>query len=281
MKAESSLYLPVKRFLEKLGFEVKGEICGCDIVALRDGAPIRVVVGELKLSFNLELVLQAVDRIAASDEVWLAVPASRRGRGRERDSRVRKLCRMLGLGLLCVNPTGLVEVLAEPDAFRPRRDPKRRSRLVREHQRRRGDPATGGSTRLPIMTAYRQQALTCVATLATGPARPKDLKLVAPDAPKILQNDVYGWFVRIERGIYDLSDGGRKALVRWAEHLPMGTAPNPTPSQTPMPTPKPALANLAVELCTDAAIAEQLAPVARAAPARPAKKARRRKPELV
>ena len=33
---ESSLYLPVKRFLEKLSFEVKGEICGCDLVALRD-----------------------------------------------------------------------------------------------------------------------------------------------------------------------------------------------------------------------------------------------------
>jgi hypothetical protein len=57
---ESSLYLPVKRFLEKLGFEVKGEICGCDLVALRDGEPPAVIIGELKLTFTLELLLQAV-----------------------------------------------------------------------------------------------------------------------------------------------------------------------------------------------------------------------------
>ena len=57
---ETSLYLPVKRFLETMGFDVKGEICGCDLVALRgDSAPI-VVVGELKLNFNLDLVLQGV-----------------------------------------------------------------------------------------------------------------------------------------------------------------------------------------------------------------------------
>jgi hypothetical protein len=31
---ESSLYLPVKRFLESWGFEVKGEVCGCDLLAL-------------------------------------------------------------------------------------------------------------------------------------------------------------------------------------------------------------------------------------------------------
>jgi hypothetical protein len=55
---ETSLYRPVKRFLEKLGFEVKGEVCGCDIVALRGDEPAVVVIGELKLRFNLDLVLQ-------------------------------------------------------------------------------------------------------------------------------------------------------------------------------------------------------------------------------
>src|SRR5438876_285157 len=84
---ESSLYLPVKRFLEKLGFEVKGEVCGCDLVALDSGTPTAVVIGELKLSFTLDLVLQAVDRTAICDEIWLAVRASRRGRGREHDPR--------------------------------------------------------------------------------------------------------------------------------------------------------------------------------------------------
>jgi hypothetical protein len=217
---ESSLYLPVKRFLEKLGFEVKGEVCGCDLVALREGEPPVVVIGELKLAFTLDLVLQAVDRSAACDEIWLAVRASRRGRGRERDPRVRKLCRFLGVGLLSVSPSGTTEVVVEPVPWRPRRDAKRRSRVVDEHRRRQGDPATGGSTRQPIMTAYRQQALACAAALQRGPARPRDLKPTLPDAPKILLGNVYGWFVRVERGVYALSEGGRTALVRWKAHLP-------------------------------------------------------------
>jgi hypothetical protein len=47
-----------QRFLENLGFEVKGEVCGCDLVALRADEPPVVVIGELKLTFNLDLVLQ-------------------------------------------------------------------------------------------------------------------------------------------------------------------------------------------------------------------------------
>jgi hypothetical protein len=227
---ESSLYLPVKRFLETLGFDVKGEVCGCDLVALQDSVPTAVVIGELKLTFNLDLVLQGVDRSAACDEVWLAVQASRRGGGRERDPRVRKLCRLLGLGLLCVTAAGRVEVLVEPVPWRPRRNPHRRSKIVSEHRRRQGDPAIGGITRQPIMTAYRQQALACAAALARAPARPRDLKRTLPDAPKILLRNVYGWFVRVERGHYALSEGGKAALIRWKTQAP--TSPASMCSQT-------------------------------------------------
>jgi hypothetical protein len=216
---ESSLYPPVKRFLERLGFEVKGEVCGCDLVALDAGSPTAVVIGELKLTFTLDLVLQAVDRAAACDEIWLAVRASRRGRGRENDPRVRKLCRFLGLGLLAVAASGRVDVLVEPVPWRPRRDGKRRSRIVDEHRRRRGDPVAGGGARQPIMTAYRQQALACAAALARSPARPRELKPSIPDAPKILLRNVFGWFVRVERGVYALSKSGAAALVRWKAHV--------------------------------------------------------------
>jgi hypothetical protein len=174
-----------------------------------------MIIGELKLTFTLDLVLQAVDRSAACDEVWLAVRASRRGRGREHDGRVKKLCRLLGFGLLAVTATNKVEVIVEPVAWRPRRDARRRSAIVTEHRRRQGDPAVGGTTRRPIMTAYRQQALSCAAALAHAPARPRDLKQAMPDAPKILLRNVYGWFARLERGLYTLSEPGRAALAQW------------------------------------------------------------------
>lgn len=115
---ETNLYSPVKRFLEELGFEVKGEVCGCDLVALDRGTPAALVIGELKLSFTLELVLQAVDRSAACDEVWLAVRASLRGRGRESDPRVKRLCRLLGFGLLAVsNSVEEISTASEAETF--------------------------------------------------------------------------------------------------------------------------------------------------------------------
>jgi hypothetical protein len=213
---ETALYLPVKRFLEKLGFTVKGEIGGCDLVALSGNEPPIVVIGELKLSFNLELILQAVDRAGACDEVWLAAKFSERGKGRESDARYRNLCRRLGFGMLAVTKSGAVEVIVSPTTV-PRRDLKRRSRLITEHRKRQGDPALGGSTRAPIMTAYRQQALACASALLHGPRKVRDLKPAIPDAPKILLHNVYGWFERVERGIYNLTDSGRAALKRWPQ----------------------------------------------------------------
>jgi len=155
--AEAALYPAVKTFLERAGFDVKGEIGGCDVVAIRMETTIHVTIAELKTSVSLDLVLQAVDRLRIADEVWIAVPATRRGR--DRDRRIHQLCRRLGIGLLAVTVAGRnnVEILADPGPYKPRTDTRRRSRVVQEHKRRIGDPTAGGITREPIMTAYRQQ----------------------------------------------------------------------------------------------------------------------------
>jgi hypothetical protein len=214
---ETALYLPVKRFLEQLGFTVKGEVGGCDLVGLGGGDPPVVVIGELKLTFNLELVLQAVDRAGACDEVWLVAKMSARGKGRESDARYRNLCRRLGFGMLGVTDSDEVRVIVRPVTTAPRRDPKKRSRLVAEHNKRKGDPTLGGSTRSPIMTAYRQQALACASAMALGPRRIRELKPQFPNAANILRDNFYGWFDRVERGVYGLTDAGRAALKRWPQ----------------------------------------------------------------
>ena len=213
LHSETSLSGPVKRFLEGLGYAVKGEIGRCDLMGLIEGEKPVVVICELKLAFNLDLVLQGVDRMAAGDEIWLAAPLSKRGKGRESDRRFRDLCRHLGFGMLGVAGSGRVEVLLSPDSPAPRKNARLRSRLVAEHRKRRGDPMMGGSTRAPVMTAYRQQALACAAAMSAAPRRPRDLKAELPDAAKILQRNVYGWFERADRGIYTLSNAGRAALA--------------------------------------------------------------------
>lgn len=124
---ETSLYPVVKRFLEASGFRVKGEVNGCDAVAVQAGEPMRLAIVEMKLGFNLDLLLQAVERMRIADEVWLAVPATQRGR--DRDPRVHRLCRLIGLGLMAVNVTrDRIEVLAEPGPYQPRPNPRRRAR---------------------------------------------------------------------------------------------------------------------------------------------------------
>ncbi len=213
---ETELYPAVKRFLAARGYKAKGEVGHCDVVGVKPGEPAMLVIVELKLGFTLDLVLQGIERLASADEVWLAVRATRRGR--DRDRRARQLCRLLGFGLLAVHMArGDAEVLAEPEAYRPRANLKRRRALLLEHGARRGDPSAGGTRREPIVTAYRQEALACARALQAGPQRPRDLRPVAPRAASILQSNVYGWFERVERGVYRLTPSGGTALARWPE----------------------------------------------------------------
>ena len=214
--AERSLYPPVKAFLEARGWVVKGEVRGCDAVAVAPGAEGRdgpaVAVAELKLGFSLDLVLQGVDRMAVADAVWLAVPNA--ARGRLRDRRVVRLCRLLGFGLLAVTPQGGVAVLAEPEPYRPRPSAVRRRRLLAEHAAREGDPMAGGSVRSPVMTAYRQRALACAQALSAGPLSTRALAAVVPDAATIVRRNVYGWFERERRGVYRLAASGGASAAR-------------------------------------------------------------------
>jgi hypothetical protein len=223
---EAALYSPVKQFLERQGYEVKGEVRGCDLVARRGDEP--PVIVELKLRFNLPLVLQGVDRLALTERVYLAVPRpERRARGGplapERPE-IRKLCRRLGLGLILVGLTRkTVQILEEPVPYRPRRAKLRVLRLLDEFSRRIGDGNVGGAVGVPLVTAYRQDALRCARVLALGGPMPVGaLRAVAevPSAARILQRNVYGWFDRIERGTYRLTPEGDQALSRFAGAIP-------------------------------------------------------------
>ena len=89
---ETELYLPVKRFLEAQGYAVKAEIGGCDVLAVRGDEP--PVIVELKTSFNLQLLLQGIDRQSVTDTVYLAIPEPKRALPQD----ILRLCKRLGLG---------------------------------------------------------------------------------------------------------------------------------------------------------------------------------------
>lgn len=217
---ETELYEPIKTFLEAQGYEVKAEVQGCDVVACRNEEPPLIV--EMKTGLTITLLMQGVNRLAISDAVYVAIP---RGKGLRWKTTLRdggKLCRRLGLGLMSVR-TGkspLVEVHFDPAPYKPRPSKMRKTLLLREFHKRAGDPNTGGQTGRPVVTAYRQDCLRIASALAeTGPQRPVALRdgLGIDKAPAMLQRDVYGWFHRIERGIYDLADPGKEALQTYED----------------------------------------------------------------
>ena len=211
MPKEADLYPPIKAYLQRQGYAVKGEVGAADVVARRGDD---LVVVELKLGFSLALFHQGVERLSTTEDVYLAVPSG--GKAKALKANV-KLARRAGLGVMTVRlRDGHVDVLADPGPYAARQSQKKKTRLLRAFDRLRGDPNDGGATRHGIITGYRQDALRCARFLALhGPSKGAKVKEWAevPQATQIMAADHYGWFCRVSRGVYDLTDAGRQGLA--------------------------------------------------------------------
>lgn len=212
---ETDLYAPVKALLESQGYEVKGEVGAADVVAVRADEDAPVIV-ELKTGFSLTLFHQAIARQSLTDAVYVAVP---HGRGRPFLKSLKAntaLCRRLGLGLITVRlADGHTQIHLDPAPYRPRKSVPRQSRLLREFARREGDPNTGGTNRTTLVTAYRQDAVRLARHLSEhGPSKGAEVARATgvERATRMMADDHYGWFERVETGIYRLTPHGDSAL---------------------------------------------------------------------
>ncbi|MEQ6248838.1 DUF2161 family putative PD-(D/E)XK-type phosphodiesterase [Sulfitobacter sp. HNIBRBA3233] len=212
---ETDLYPPIKAFLLDQGYVVKSEVGAADVVAVRGAEP--PVVVELKLGFSLALFHQCIERLKAADEVYLAVarqPGKRFAKALKANT---ALARRLGLGLMTVRlADGLVEVHCDPGPYIPRKQPKRRARLLREFARRQGDPNDGGQTRAGLVTAYRQDALKLALHLfEAGASKGAEVarETGVARATTMMRDNHYGWFERVEKGVYGLTAQGADAVA--------------------------------------------------------------------
>lgn len=218
---ETDLYIPIKRFFESKGYEVKAEIKDCDAIAIKeDEEPIII---ELKTGLTIDLLMQGVDRQLISDFVYLVVP-HRGGRiFKKRLVGFIKLCKRLGLGLLSVRSVeNSILVHCEPEEFKARKIKKRKTGLLNEFINRVGDPNIGGQSKRKIITAYRQDVLRILKYMELNHStKPKDIKkeLEIDNAPSILQLNYYGWFYRKKRGIYKISNLGEQALIDYKDYF--------------------------------------------------------------
>lgn len=221
MQRESDLYPGLKAHFESLGLTVKGEIGAADLVAMGGDHPVIV---EMKLKFSLALYHQALSRLVLTPLVYLAVlrPEGRAARRMLAENKV--MCARLGLGLITVRGRdGFIEVLTTPEGPARRLSKPGRARLEAEFSRRQGDPNAGGATRHGLVTGYRQDALRVAAYLAEygaakGAAVARDTGV--PVATRLMADNHYGWFVRQGKGVYALSEAGRRGLADWDGALP-------------------------------------------------------------
>lgn len=213
---ETDLYPPVKTFLEGQGYVVKSEVGAADVVAVRGGEP--PVIVELKLGFSLTLVHQCVARLSVTDDVYMAVERGRGKRFLKSAKDMTRLCRRLGVGLMTVRlADGLVQVHCDPGPYAPRKNARRQGQLLKEFAQRVGDPNDGGQTRVGLVTAYRQDALKLAMYLfEVGASKGADVarETGVKRATTMMRDDHYGWFEKVEKGIYGLTPKGAEAVSK-------------------------------------------------------------------
>ncbi|MDR1687504.1 MAG: DUF2161 family putative PD-(D/E)XK-type phosphodiesterase [Clostridiales bacterium] len=204
--SEKDMYMPVKRFFEDLGYDVRSEVMGIDATAVKDGVMLLL---EFKKSFNMTLLYQVIDRQKISRHVYAVIPKKR---GRDFKN-ILHIVKKLEIGLITVEmeDTGKqVKIEAEPVADKTL-DNKRSRRVLNESQNRKIDGNLGGSVNVKLLTAFRERSIKIACTLyKQGEMTVAELKKFgcAKDTANILRNNFYGWFYMVSKGVFFLTEEG-------------------------------------------------------------------------
>lgn len=220
---EVDLYKPIQTYFLKEGYEVYGEVKDCDITAVKDE---ELVVIELKLTLNVDLLIQATKRQRLTDIVYIAIPNPKNKRSK-RWADICHLVRRLELGLIIVSFSGkrpITEIVFHPNSFDRkkslRQNKRKRETLLTEINGRSADFNVGGSSKTKIMTAYKENCIQIACYLEKfGPLSPKALREMGTGnkTSSILTKNFYKWFERIKRGTYIISEKGKQELNEYPD----------------------------------------------------------------
>jgi len=204
---EADLYQPTKELLENLDFTVKGEVKTCDIAAIRND---ELWIIELKRHMSIDLVYQAMERQTISPFVFVGIPRPKVG-----DRRAFKLLKKLDIGLITValdSPVVRAEIASFPIGSGRY---GKRAEIIRKEVRGRIGDTPGGSTGIPITTAYKERCIKIACLLGqVNDLSAKELKQYGceNDTSSILRRNQYNWYEKIKRGRYALSEVGQNFL---------------------------------------------------------------------
>jgi len=214
---ETDMFQPVKEFLEAEGYLVNAEVKGIDIVATDIENSENIAALELKTSFNLKLLYQAIDRQKMVKVVYMVIPRPTKANDKN-FTKIKYIAQKLEIGLMTVamdSPLKMVQICVE-SGNSSWKFGKRTARLQKELLGRNIDNNVGGSFRQKILTAFRERCIKLACVLyKNGAMSPANLikDYDCPDDTRnILAFNHYGWFKKVKRGIYELSEEGKKEL---------------------------------------------------------------------
>jgi hypothetical protein len=213
---EKDMYESIKKHLIEFGYNVKAEVLNTDITAIKDD---EVLIVEMKKTLNTRLIYQGCKRQRVCDYVYLAIiePTSKILRSSQFKEKVH-IIRRLQLGLIFINlEKDKVETFLDPKNFALRQNKIKKRKLLREFEQRITSLNVGGVTKTKIITAYREKAIRIAYYLSEGPMKLKDIRTLTQDdkCGSILQKNYYGWFERVERGVYGLTEVGQEDLDKY------------------------------------------------------------------
>lgn len=218
---ESAMHEPLAQYFRGQGYKVNCEVKDCDLTATKEG---ELIIVELKRSFSMTLLSQAVKRKELTDSVYTAVPVLPGKKSIPNIAGIKAILRRLEIGLILVRfmkTKTKIEILLHPYPFTRKNARKKKRAVIREidgrfHEfNKAGIPATEER-----ITAYKLQAIrTAVMLKKFGEAAPKILRDAGTGekTQEILSNNVYGWFERVKRGVYTLHPAGLEALEKYGE----------------------------------------------------------------
>ena len=219
---EKDLFGPVKEYFEKQGYICDGEVEDIDLYMERGEEHVAV---ELKVDLDFKALRQAALRQKYVETVYIAVfkPKSLKNTA-YRDKLY--LLKRLGIGLLLVSKRSLeVQVANEPVVTElsvyQRQNQNKKKKLNAEFSKRRTKNNVGGVRGEKLISAYREDALLVLDACAElgGEVKGREVRKLCniEKTADILRADYYGWFEKIETGVYRVTDAGYAALEEFED----------------------------------------------------------------
>ena len=221
---ESDLFAPIMNLFAADGYTGDGEVGRVDILFEKDGLTTAV---ELKKTLDFRSIQQAAIDQKSCDFVYIGIFTPKNMRSRSFNDRLYLLKR-LGIGLICVSEkSGRAEIVSNPivselSGFKAHNRKKQASLKVELSQRRMKNN-TGGVSKTPLMTAYKENALLILDCLRQmgGSGSCADIRKLSglDNVTPVLYNNYYGWFCKVKKGVYSISESGRQALAEYADTI--------------------------------------------------------------